>query len=201
MYFLALAPFACSPSPDTADEETDADTDTDTDADADADTDTDIPDTADANSGKLWYAGNASTIDGAFDDGHFGFQVTHYGEVVCTSWDRWALTGAAAPACPACDWAFDLELGHYREEGDGCSHVPIYANVWDGFTASWGFAEQYDYTYGGSTYALDTVLFYFSADEGEWFPFSFNGMGLDKNAGDASSMSFMKYYLGIYYAY
>lgn len=194
---------ACGPALDDseADAENEPDSDTDSDTDTDTDTDLGISDTADPNSGKLWYAGNASTVDGAFDDGHFGFQVTRYGDVVCTSWDRWALTGSAAPDCPACDWAFDLELGRYHEEGDGCSHVPIYPNAWDGFTASWGFAEQYDYDYAGSVHALDTVLFYYSTDDSAWFPFSFNGMGLDKNTGDATSMSFMKYYVGIYYAY
>ena len=183
----------------TGDADTDADSDADSDADTDADTDSDAD--ADTAIGIVWYAGDAQTSAGNFIDGHFGFLVTDTSlNAVCTDMSQWSETGDSAPTCAGCQWAFNLGLSGGTATGDHCGDVGLAAGDWDGFTASWGFADSYDYDYNGTVYTFDTVLMYYSSANG-WGPLAYNYGGYGYNTGDASDMTFMRYYTAVYLYY
>jgi len=188
---------ACGESKDeTGDADTDTDTDTDSDTDADSDTDTDSD--ADTSLGLLWYAGDAQTSGGAFVGGHFGYVLTDMSMgTVCESLSTWSETGSAAASCANCDWAFNLTLSGGTASGESCAGAGIVGGEWDDFTASWGFAESYPYSYNGTDYTFDLAVLYYSTTYG-WFPLAYNYGGYGYNTGDASDMTFMRPYGYIY---
>lgn len=181
---------------------TDEPNDTHGSADADTDTDTDV-DTA----VRFWYAGDANVTDNVtFDGGHFGYMVTDTAlNPVCADLSEWSATEDSAPPCSACEWAFNLALSDGSADGD-CDPYGVIGGEWDGFTASWGFAEAYPYVYGDQTVELElVVLYYFKSDYqgySAWYPLSYNYAGYGNNSGDASHVTFWKSLPELYtYAY
>ena len=73
--------------------------------------------------------------------------------------------------------------------------------AWDGFTASWGFADTYSYDYNGTPLLFETVLFYYSTYTGSegWFPLMYNYGAYGYNSGNAENLTFMRYVGYIYY--
>ena len=183
----------CSGPPDDSATPQDPDADADTDADTDSDSDTDTDGDTATPSGLLWFAGDARTSDGAFVDGHFGFVLTDEGlNVLCTDLAEWSETGAPVPAgCTSCDWAFNLRLSGSTAGGATCASAGLLDGQWNGFTASWGFSPSYE--------GFDTVVMFYSTTYG-WTPFAYNYEGEGYNTGDASGMTFMRFYNYAYYA-
>ncbi len=160
-----------------------------------------------------WYAGEADvSADGAtFNDGRFGYDITAFHTLpdlssVCEAMGAWTNPGTAAPACPFCDWAFNLTVSGTGAVGPWCDDYGLTTGAWDGFTADWGFQDAYSYTYGGIDYNYSDLVLYGYA--GYWYLFSYNldftYAGIDYsygyNTGDATSMTFHEPF-GIYSYY
>lgn len=149
---------------------------------------------------EIFYAGEAQTSGGHFISGHFGYDFTDAsGNSRCMALSQWTEGGGAvAGDCPDCEWSFNLSLANGEAIGDRCEDFGVTGAEWDGFTASWGFAETYDYDSYGTIFTLDTVLLYYSKEAG-WFPLAYNYGDRVYNTGNASDVAFRRYYSYLYY--
>lgn len=193
---LLFALLACAPHnvKYPGDSGADADVDADTDADADADADTSL--------GLLFRAGEVQTRDGSFVAGHFGYLITDLSLVpVCTDYAEWSQTAEAAPDCPQCVWAFNLRLSNGVLDGPGCVGTALHGDEWDGLTASWGFADTYEYDYNGTVYSIDAaVMLYYTSTYG-WATFGYPGAGYSYVSGAAEDVSFRQWDGYAYYSF
>jgi len=174
------------------DSDTDADSDTDTDTDADADTDTDADTDADADADtgltQFYFVGNFQARGTTFTSAEFGygFYGLGSGDWICTVVGELESEGRAPTGCPDCAWSFDLSAAsNSRAVGDYCDQLGITDGYVDGYIDySWGFAETYEYDYGGTPIAFENTLFLYTD---YWFPFAFNYGGRDWVTGSATN--------------
>lgn len=194
--FLALAGCDSGSKCDTGtncDSAADTDTDTDTDVDSDADSDSDSD--ADTAYALIAYRADFKTSPdySTFQEGHFGYNVTSLtdGSQICE--EKYTFSDDGVPAldgCPGCEWSFSLTMNDGTAMGPGCANVGdgMDGTTLNGFSASWGFATAYTYTYSGTDYALDNVLFYGNSTYG-WHFFLYNYAGYGYGVGTPDNMS------------
>ena len=169
----------------------DADTDADADADADGDSGCDT--------GLQTAIGGTFTVGaGVFVEGAFGFSghdvVT---DTWCDAWGPWSYVGPGV-ACPGCAWSFELVIGPGAPIGD-CACWEYTGAEWDGFQATWAWADSFD-RYGDGSAVLEDAVLYYYAGAGRFYPLFFNfGENVHMITGDETQSVFRKPYP--YYSY
>jgi hypothetical protein len=179
---LALGACARNAPPDPAPSEDSAAADGDVDSDVDGDTDATTPTDTGAVA-FLFHAGWFEMPEDAFSEAEMG--VRYYGlrqdEFVCQVVGS-LRPGGNAPACPDCDWAFDLgPVVDSVAEGQACDALGAADGGVDGmFDYTWGFATEW--VEGAYTYE-NALLMY----DGGWFVYQYG----DTIVGDHASFAWV----------
>lgn len=168
----------CAAFPDTS---PDGEGDADVDADADADTAV----------AAIYYVAAFATAGARFQSGYFGFEAEPLagGSVLCSAVSQFADNGPSGADCPQCAWAFSLNLENGSGYGTECAELGMSEDMWDGFTASWGFSESYLYMPEYYAYPFESAVMYFSMGDQLWFPLAYSYNGYSSTTGDASYVS------------
>ncbi len=120
--------------------------------------------------------------------------------MVCDFRGELTLEGAAAtPACPECEWSFNLTGitgstggGALAPDGDCEGKFMLADGAFDTyFDYDWGFAPNFDFYGDGSIIVDETVLL---GDGTEWFPFAFNAAAYEITQvyGDSTASDFVR---------
>jgi len=106
---------------------------------------------------------------------------------------------ATTPACPECEWSFNLSGitgsvggGPLAADGDCEGQFGLAAGSFDTyFDYDWGFAPNFDFYGDGSIIVDETILL---GADGEWFPFAFNAAAYEITQvyGDSTAADFAR---------
>ena len=154
---------------------------------------------------QMWIVGNVQTSGGSFSSGAVGvsmYDISYYPDLhsVCDVIGP-AAEGAALPACEVCDWSFDLVVSGSTASGSDCSDFGVKDGWMDGYEGGFGWADTYDFEYGGTVYSLTDTVFYYFSSYGQWYFVGYNYGPYGYNSGDASDATFNLALNAYYYFY
>ena len=154
---------------------------------------------------QMWIVGNVQTSGGALTSAAVGvsmYDISYYPDLhsVCDIIGP-AAEGAALPACEVCDWSFDLVVSGSTASGSDCSDFGVKDGWMDGYEGGFGWADTYDFEYGGTVYSLTDTVFYYFSSYGQWYFVGYNYGPYGYNSGDASDATFNLALNAYYYFY
>ncbi len=149
------------------------------------------------------FVGNLTTDgSGGFESGNIGF--AFFGvpaqAMVCDFRGELALEGAVAtPACPECEWSFNLSPltgsvggGPLAPDGDCEGKFGLAAgSLDDSFDYDWAFVPSFDFYGDGSVIVDETLIL---GDGTDWFAFAFNAAAYEITQiyGDSTAFDFVR---------